>query len=666
MVATKGLPGGTTIEFYPTLRDHSNIARAGGGLLCGEIQTFDSVLDLTIQGTGALAGFQRNISVPTSVGIQTGPRAPGDPVQDFDTELFRLQGDIFGDPDFSVLKIRGGSSFGLPSPGHTTLTSLGPSSSDFVIDSFFDIAYRIEFVGAPGSALDGLGGTTEDTLRLDQGVPQPTDPCFGIPHGALGNAQLSTDSDGRLVVSNIGSSGCDGVSIDLGDGADGWVAEVNFGQVGSLPRSGDFIIDSFFDISYRISETGGGGGALSVKPKSCGPLSFRVEVLLDGVVVDSNEFDVPLPSPLVVSNIGSSGEDGVRISDRIADPLNERPRASGGGDFNVDSFFDISYAVSDPGTQIAGGSPVEANEIRIYPSKRGGCSGEYLGHVTIVRGANLGSFTILDEALGIYARDHRATGNGHIYSLYSTQKGLRSTDPGLVVSNIGSSGEDGVSVDLSQADLKPPRIGIVMEAAFGPAGSLTPGSDFTVDSFFDVCYRIQETGGGRGAVSVEVGDCNIDSVLVEALLDDVVVDSKEFGLPLPGQLVVSNIGSSGEDGVSIDLSKRDGSGCQFCVDSFFDIAYRISDPGTTITGNSPVTAKGVRLRVRPSDSSCTGPNEESIVLRGANLSEFMVLDEPRCGDENHPYPPGDLNGDCLVNFLDVAILGGKWLFSSWP
>lgn len=32
-----------------------------------------------------------------------------------------------------------------------------------------------------------------------------------------------------------------------------------------------------------------------------------------------------------------------------------------------------------------------------------------------------------------------------------------------------------------------------------------------------------------------------------------------------------------------------------------------------------------------------------------------------CGDATHPYPPGDLNQDCRVNFADIALLGANWL-----
>ena len=39
---------------------------------------------------------------------------------------------------------------------------------------------------------------------------------------------------------------------------------------------------------------------------------------------------------------------------------------------------------------------------------------------------------------------------------------------------------------------------------------------------------------------------------------------------------------------------------------------------------------------------------------------------PRCGDPNHPYPIGDLNHDCRVNLLDLAILASHWLEDNTP
>jgi len=37
-----------------------------------------------------------------------------------------------------------------------------------------------------------------------------------------------------------------------------------------------------------------------------------------------------------------------------------------------------------------------------------------------------------------------------------------------------------------------------------------------------------------------------------------------------------------------------------------------------------------------------------------------------CGDPDHPYPPGDLNQDCRVNFLDIAVIANNWLACTAP
>jgi len=169
-----GLPAGTEIEIAPEHRGFFNIQSAPGGPLGGNLETFESEGSFVLTGTGALAGYNRTLTVPLFVESATAPQTPGAPQQVFPTEMLRIQGQLFGDPDFAQLDIRAGTLEGLPSPGETELTEL--PSGDFNVDSFFDIAYEIDFVGAPGGALDGLSGTTAGTVRMRAGVPASTLP----------------------------------------------------------------------------------------------------------------------------------------------------------------------------------------------------------------------------------------------------------------------------------------------------------------------------------------------------------------------------------------------------------------------------------------------------------------------------------------------------------
>lgn len=174
MVISTGLPVGTEILIEARLTDYNNASEVPGGGLGGHTQTYEALVEMQMSGTGVLIGFNRTIFVPVDAISESAPRVPGDAVQDFPTEMVQLQGSIFGDPDFDILTLRAGSGFGLPSPGHTTLTRLGPPGSDFEVESFFDVFYEIDFQGAPGSILDGFAGTTQNDDRFAICRDQPT------------------------------------------------------------------------------------------------------------------------------------------------------------------------------------------------------------------------------------------------------------------------------------------------------------------------------------------------------------------------------------------------------------------------------------------------------------------------------------------------------------
>jgi hypothetical protein len=192
------LPPGTTIEIDVEYGDFtctnalqtcsialpSGVCEGPGGSLGGNVSCFEANARMTMRGTGALSGFSRSITVRVDVEVHNGPRNPGDPLQSFPGRLFRLQGEIFGDPDFCTLRLRAGDQNGLPSPGLSQLTDRGDGT--FGVDSFFDVTYEIDYQGCPGSMLEGFGGTSSGTVRTMTGNPEEPAPAPVLPGLGLG------------------------------------------------------------------------------------------------------------------------------------------------------------------------------------------------------------------------------------------------------------------------------------------------------------------------------------------------------------------------------------------------------------------------------------------------------------------------------------------------
>jgi hypothetical protein len=167
MQIATGLVGGT-IQMDVQLKTFVNVVEGPGGGLGGTTSSFTSAaLHLQMSGTGALAGFNRTIQVPIGPGqMDWAARVPGSSVQVFAGELVDASGSILGDPDFDSLSFTCGTGNGFTSSGSSALQRDGGPGSDFYVDSFFELEYEFSFTGAPGSLLDGMGGTHTDTTHL--------------------------------------------------------------------------------------------------------------------------------------------------------------------------------------------------------------------------------------------------------------------------------------------------------------------------------------------------------------------------------------------------------------------------------------------------------------------------------------------------------------------
>jgi hypothetical protein len=106
----KGIVGTFTIDSF------FDVTYELGGTLEGEIQTFTAMLNLHLEGTGKFVGFDRQMQIPLTLQSHSAPRPTGD-IQSFRTDLFSLDGQLFGDPDFDMLR------------GSATATSTSTASS---------------------------------------------------------------------------------------------------------------------------------------------------------------------------------------------------------------------------------------------------------------------------------------------------------------------------------------------------------------------------------------------------------------------------------------------------------------------------------------------------------------------------------------------------------
>ncbi|MBI5709152.1 MAG: hypothetical protein HZC42_02455 [Candidatus Eisenbacteria bacterium] len=180
LVLETGLPPGTLL--LGTIRWHNVaiISEVPGGSLGGAAQTFSATAELNVTGTGLLSGYSRVLTFPLDGGSETAMRFPGTTPQSFPADLTYLHGQLPpGDPDFDLLRITAGTGFGMPSPGHTVLTYV--PVSNWAVDSFFDIEYRVDFIGTPGSPFAGMSGSTTSQNRFQAGQPPPVAVPGGVP-----------------------------------------------------------------------------------------------------------------------------------------------------------------------------------------------------------------------------------------------------------------------------------------------------------------------------------------------------------------------------------------------------------------------------------------------------------------------------------------------------
>ncbi|MCH9646805.1 MAG: hypothetical protein K0U98_01125 [Deltaproteobacteria bacterium] len=446
--------------------------------------------------------------------------------------------------------------------------------------------------GLPGAALamtnpgtgwldndDDLSLTIETTAVLDS----------GLPHEALGEAILGFDARGDLLVSNLGSKGEDGVAIGLGAVES---HSITFEPIAAAPQLPDW---SFMRIttmgelngmadqsiwSLYVEDIGDLWG-LSLEAAAVQPGSLRVEARLAGALVDSVVFDASFQGELVRF-----------IPEGCV----------------IDPFVPVIpeclaiVTLAGPGlVTITGSSEVMADQIIIASVDQAGVVGSL--SATLMQASEIPSFTIFEEAVQVFGRPHRALG----------EAALEGQGDRLSISNLGSSGEDGVRVSLDEADyalleLEPIRLQDDLDQ-----------------------LTLRAAGTFAGAADSALGETSLTRV-GDAL--EVRTDYSSLGASMvrvevwnSGALAGSTTVPSGSVG---QISGRaDVVGCGKLPDIWLDppcFFWNFPGPFTFVASDSTELV-GDQLRLLAADASGTVDSLSSFSLEATNLSPITILGE---------------------------------------
>ncbi len=249
---------------------------------------------------------------------------------------------------------------------------------------------------------------------------------YGNFHAPMGNASLGVSPNGHLQVSNIGSSGLDGVSIDLGE-ADG--LGVSFETMPDFSNPG-----AALQIE-QIATTGNNVGSQSTAfTQNLGNGQYETTVDFPNANLQDVRLNAYQNGQLVYTADSINSFQsltywpycGWRYRIKCVQFLWWR--------WYYKEWYWRSWWANT--NYLINGETVQADEITIYVETQNEVDGN---QQTVISTNGISDFVINDETLRSFDLDHQ-TPSVH----------FDNTNGGLIVSNIGSSGQDGVSIDLGE------------------------------------------------------------------------------------------------------------------------------------------------------------------------------------------------------------------------
>ena len=240
------------------------------------------------------------------------------------------------------------------------------------------------------------------------------------------------------------------------------------------------------------------------------------------------------------------------------------------------------------------------------------------------------------------------------------QAQLAIVNSNLVVSNIGSSGEDGVAIDLGESEGM--FLGFGNSGALGQVGARIvmeafgklPGDPNTHQSLSTLTY---ENMGSTSELSVDFSPLGAATFRAKIYNNGTLVHEANglnsgIAVTTTGELSVLGPGDPFE-GIDVTLIKKP---ANIAVPFDPPVDFDVSDGTGLHTGDEVVLiTEGETVQVEFVSRAR---------IQAADTQDLTLVDVKLLGCAT--FIPGDTNRDCYVNFLDVAILAGNWLKCNDP
>ncbi len=453
---------------------------------------------------------------------------------------------------------------------------------------------------------------------------------FGLKHSPRGDAALSTPGADMLVVSNIGSSGEDGVSVDLGEAAGGWFGHSEAPASGSLSVTAVGVQNGTPDTMFATAiATIGATSSITLNVTNVPGTTFTRNLYLNGALVSSVS---NIPSGLPAAQTMDALPPGYCIAERTANNVIYSVR------------LDSPVTVSGFG---------QCDEIELIPDTAN-------PGIEALTSANVGAMDTGDltfdgGGLIMFGNEHQRLG---IASLTTVAPPPGPATPTLRVGNLGAAGTDGVTIGLDNVEsldvtinptvvnVTPRQINLRATGCFDDV----PGSSLGRSSIV--------TGGGISVLQGDFADISsANTVLIELWNDGEFVASVQR----PGGGNTAFFGTNGMDPFPqlIAVGKRPVANPCFYWQFNGDLTVRATFGGAPIGVGDEVRvlADQPDAPITALDSySITSSLSSTLVITGESVSNPGVACGGTCDPTN-----GDNNGDGCVNFADVLnVIGGNW------